>query len=64
MNSLTSADGVALSRSNKIAHKLWTVKISNEMNHRMEICIGLLFEGFDAIPHLVEIFFFVLGARL
>jgi hypothetical protein len=64
MKSLTSADEVAVSRSNEIAHKLWTVKISNEMPDGMEMFMLSLFEGFNVIPHLVEILHFVLRARL
>jgi hypothetical protein len=64
MNSVNSADEVALSRINEIAHKLWNVKISNEMTDRMEMFMSLLFEGFNAIPHLVEILRFVRGDRL
>jgi hypothetical protein len=64
MNSLISADGLTLRRINKITHKLWTVKISNEMTHRMEMIMALFFQGCDAIRHLVEILCSVLRDRL
>jgi hypothetical protein len=64
MNSVNSADEVALSRTNEIAHKLWAVKISNEITDRMEMFMALLFEGFNVIPHPVEILHFVRADRL
>jgi hypothetical protein len=53
-----------MSRDNKIAQQLWSVQICSEMTDRMEMFIGLLFGGFEAIRHLVEIFGLVQEARL